>query len=458
MSHIITWPSIWTGSDCENHGWAIDSQRILFSLLAPDDILTLKRVSKHFARCVSIYCVLRSFEKDAYGNTLTQRIFLQSHFIQSKFSYPPSSKVSFGDNHLIMCLPNHSIVSKGNNYFGQLGNHERNVSVYMHKHPITVSKIHRDDMYTNKVVASHSCSFLLTSSGTIYSWGKNKNGILGLNHHKMTIIPTQISPALHLNIPIATIDVHSNTAIALTTSGGVYTWGVNAKFTPKSCNHIHEGVFTSVNHPILVPELNTSNPDHNIIDVCAGNGFFLALTKDKVNLLTWGHSCCYNLSKRSHKSIGINRVRGMRLGLGRYITSFSAGSEHALASLSVGQVYSWGNHESGALGRRQNSDVYHPQPIERNFPSISKVSAGTYHSLYLSQGGDVYISGRFGGKKNFHPVMVANNIVDIRCTMYNAIMINTLNEIFVWGANDNGQIDTQPEHTPIITTPIKFEL
>jgi alpha-tubulin suppressor-like RCC1 family protein len=236
-----------------------------------------------------------------------------------------------------MCLPNQIIASKGDNFFGQLGNHKRNTSIYMHKNPKTISQIFRDDPTTNMVVAGASCSFVLTSSGTIYSWGKNKNGILGLGHSKMTIFPTQISPSMHSNIPIARLDVNSDTAIALTTNGEVYTWGYKANFTPKSPNCITEGTFSTIDRPTLVSSILSPNPEHKIIDVSAGDRFFLALTKDRVNILTWGSSCCYNLSARSNQSIGITRVRCLRLGLGRFVTSMSAGAEHAIASLSVGQ-------------------------------------------------------------------------------------------------------------------------
>jgi alpha-tubulin suppressor-like RCC1 family protein len=397
-------------------------------------------------------------ETDIYGYTPSQRMVLQRKQIQTNFQFSLTSKIDIGENHSIMVLPDNQIACKGDNYYGQLGNHIRNVSVYMHKHPLTIAKINRDDAHTNKVVSGNSCSFVLTSSGAIYSWGKNSNGILGHGHSKMITFPTQISPALHSNLPIALLDVKYDSAIALSTSGQVFTWGNKAKFTPDSEDDPLVGSYVSVNKPTLVPEFVHSNPNHRIIDVCAGENFYLALTKDRMNLLTWGYSCCYNLHKRNHqKTGGIVRVRGMRLGMGRYITTFSAGSEHALASLSVGQVYSWGNHESGAMGRRQNSDVYHPQAISRLKENIKKVSAGSYHSLFLSTNDNVYMSGRMCGEKNYTPIFVANNIADIRCSMYNAIMIDTTNNIFVWGANNNGQIDTQPEHSPLVTKPIPFE-
>lgn len=456
--YSIQWRSIWeTSSTLQSLPWTLDVQSLLFTFLSIEDILRLKKVSRHYMKCVRIYELLINFRQDIRGHSPQQHLTFKRQQLLPHIQQTPSMRLHFGDNHLVLALTSHSIVSRGNNFYGQLGNNTRSLKTPGEKLPFVQSQLRQHDPYVCSVHGGVDATFVLTCSGNIISWGRNANGILGHGHNKMILPPTTIPPSFHHRTPICKLDVYTDTAIALTPSGKVYTWGYYANFEPHSPKIIDRGTFSTINQPTLQKALCFQGA-HRIVDISAGHGFFVALTQNRYHVLTWGRSCCYNESDRNHQSIGVTRVKGLRLGAGRHVTSISAGMEHALATISVpGQVFSWGNQEQGALGRRQNADAYIPQcihPKAFNYRTIVKVTAGSSHSLFLDDTGNAYFAGCLSNmsEKRFNPKMIARDLIDIRSASYHSILIHKNKHVYVFGDNDYGEIG--PNLPTLIKQPV----
>jgi len=456
--YSIHWISLWeTSHILHSLPWNLDIQNLLFTFLSIDDILKLKKVSNHFMKCVRIYELLVNFRQDIRGHSPHQSITFKRQQLLPHIQQTLAMRLHFGDNHLVLALTNHSVISRGNNFYGQLGNNMRSLKTPEEKHPFVQSQLRQDDPYLSSVHGGVDATFILTCSGNIISWGRNTNGILGHGHNKMILPPTTIPPSFHHHVPICKLDVYTDTAIALTPCGRVYTWGYYANFEPHSPKIIDRGTFSTTNQPTLQKALCFKDA-HRIVDISAGHGFFVALTHDRFHVLTWGRSCCYNEAERKNQCIGITRVRGLRLGTGRQVTSIACGMEHTLATISVpGQVFSWGNQEQGALGRRQHADAYIPQcihPKTFNYRTVIKVTAGSSHSIFLDDMGNGYFAGCLSNlvDKRFHPKRIARDLIDIRSASYHSILIHKNKHVYVFGDNDYGEIG--PNLPTLIKQPV----
>lgn len=141
--------------------------------------------------------------------------------------------------------------------------------------------------------------------GTILSWGRNLNGILGHGDTKIQPIPLSIS----IPTPIHDISVNEKCAMALDIYGNVYTWGYYAEFIENNNNDDDkEGDFITTFTPKIVLPLHHIK----IIQIACGDNFFLAVSKNKYNVFIWGTSCCYNPSSSNHQSLCLTRINGLR--------------------------------------------------------------------------------------------------------------------------------------------------
>jgi alpha-tubulin suppressor-like RCC1 family protein len=80
---------------------------------------------------------------------------------------------------------------------------------------------------------------------------------------------------------------------------------------------------------------------------------------------------------------------------GNKINEIRCGKEHNIILTEYGSVYSFGKGNFGALGLGGTVFSAAPQPIGKlNNKKISSIACGMYHTLALSDTGDVYSWGR----------------------------------------------------------------
>ena len=93
------------------------------------------------------------------------------------FFYKKCNRISIGENHCIYFQKNGRIISRGNNFNGQLGTITRSSKSEHFQHTITR---HSSDDFVQQVVALDSSTFILNSIGDLISFGKNKHGMYRL--------------------------------------------------------------------------------------------------------------------------------------------------------------------------------------------------------------------------------------------------------------------------------------
>ena len=232
-------------------------------------------------------------------------------------------------------------------------------------------------------------SLFITSVGTVYASGHNTYGQMGLGAYTGDIlVPTLIT----LNIGSVAVSAGWNHSLFLTSTGTVYTAGDNYY----GQLGLGDPLGSSYTYNRLVPTLITSNiTGLNIVAVSAGDSHSLFLTSTGTVYAT-GYNGFGQLGLGLSTATNINVPTLITSGIGSLnIIAISSGRDHSLFLTSTGAVYATGANSEGQLGLGDNTLRTVPTLITSGIGGLKVVaiSAGGYHSLFLTSTGTVYAAG-----------------------------------------------------------------
>jgi len=164
-------------------------------------------------------------------------------------------------------------------------------------------------------------------------------------------------------------------------------------------------VFNEENHsrsPLLL-QFDCESP---IVQLAAGKAHLLILVAD---------GGIYSFGTGSRGELGLNRITNEPLPHviesldGIRIKLIAAGGWHSMALTDDGDVYVWGWNNHGQLGvsSKEHPTVDMPLPLDIDF-NVVKITAGTRHSLLLSASGEVYRCGI--DEKSFDSMRLTNDV------------------------------------------------
>lgn len=172
----------------------------------------------------------------------------------------------------------------------------------------------------------------LRSDGTVWAWGVNRWGQLGLGHLTGAIEPQPVTGVSQV-IALAAGGGHS---LALTAAGSVYAWGLN------DAGQVGSGT-SEVR--VLAPE-RVALPGI-VVGIAAGQAHSLALLSDG-RVFVWGENAEGPLGNGVQLA---SRTPQAVAGLGSSpIVSVGAGQRHSLALDAQGNVWGWGANDYRQLG------------------------------------------------------------------------------------------------------------
>lgn len=187
----------------------------------------------------------------------------------------------------------------------------------------------------------------LTKSGTLWSWGENLFGQLGISGTAGTNSPVQVGAATNW----ARIAAGEGHTVALRTDGSLWSWGWNAY------GQLGDGTTNNRVSPVRVGNVN------DWASVAAGYRHTLALKTDGT-LWAWGCNGSGQLGNGTTSSTS----SPTRIGSDDDWVAVTAGAEHTVALKSNGSIWAWGSNQYGQVGDGSSAQQSSPVQVGSAYP------------------------------------------------------------------------------------------
>lgn len=219
----------------------------------------------------------------------------------------------------------------------------------------------------------------VTTTGRVYAWGLGTSGQLGNGEQKSSDLPVRVD--LPRGVRVKAVSAGANSAIALTSTGRVLAWGDNHE------GQLGNGRTRTSGRPVWVKIPRATR----ITAVGAGVGQMFAVTASG-GLLAWGSNASFVLGdgKTGIRRVPVHVLLPKKV---RVVAAFG-GLLHSLALTAGGRVLAWGDNEGGQLG--DGTMENHKLPAFVHIPRsvrIATPAAGRYFSLALTSTGKVWAWG-----------------------------------------------------------------
>jgi len=240
----------------------------------------------------------------------------------------------------------------GRNNYGQLGLNQPGNSHY--SSPVQITSA------TNwsEVKLGGALSCLINTSGELFTMGFNNDGALGINVKAGSrSSPTQVPGTTWKQCTVNTYSM-----AATKTDGTLWTWGAAGH------GQLGQNSRTYYSSPVQVP-----GTTWGIVDGCGTNGFLA--TKTDGTLWVWGRgpSGQLGLNDKVMKS-SPTQIPGT---WGTSINDISAGPGASGAINTSGELYMWGNGGPGQLAQNANTQYSSPKQVPGTTWSAIKIGGDT---------------------------------------------------------------------------------
>ena len=327
-------------------------------------------------------------QNNKYTPTLIQ------HFVTNNITI---TQISAGISHSIFLAINGNVYSCGYGQGGKLG-HGNNTGYYT---PTLIQYFVTNNITIAQINVGNSHSMFLDTNGYVYSCGFGSYGKLGhgdtSDKHTPTLIQTFTdSNGTNINytdITISQISGGEYHSIFLDTNGNVYSCGSNYDSGFNSSGQLGHGDTSHKYTPTLIQHF----VDNSITISQVYAGYYHSIFLDtNGNVYSCGEGNQGRLGHGDTSDKYTPTLIQYFVDEGITISQVSAGQMHNIFLATNGNVHSCGEGSSGRLGHGNTSDKNTPTLIQYfvdNTITISQVSAGHDHSIFLATNGNVYSCG-----------------------------------------------------------------
>ncbi|MEM8697957.1 MAG: Ig-like domain-containing protein [Pseudomonadota bacterium] len=371
---------------------------------------------------------------------------------------PVPSLISTGNQFsLFLDAESGTLFSSGANFFGQLGNGAEGFNI---EQPRPVNLPDGFDETIVSISAGQLHSTFLTDAGQVYSWGFGNNGPLGLGDEENRAAPELVTTLA--DIEVISVENGNGVSYAIAADGTLYSWGFNS----------NGQLGLGDRDERLIPTEVTDLSEETVVAVSSGTSFTLALTADGQVFGFGSNRDGQLGSPDGLEEDGSTMTRVLSPiladGLPSDIVAITADTNTAYAVTSDGRVFGWGESRFGQLllGEDQGDGTFVPDtadvlvPIElTDLPEgVIDVKGGARWGAALTEDGDVFLwgpndEGPTGGLDgdpalesdvSFFPTKIAGldepNIVEIQSGPNVLLARAEDGTVFGFGINGDGRL------------------
>jgi len=360
-------------------------------------------------------------------------------------------------------------------------------------------------LYTVIKVSAINHTALIKDDGSLWTWGSNSSGQLGLGDTINRNIPTQVGNDTNW----AYVSVGENSTTAIKNDGSLWAWGANGgggsplglgddinRHVPTRVGSDYNWASISswsmrtvatrsdgslwvwgggtlgqlgLGDTIISRTPTQIGNDKDWMSVSAGRYHTVAIRNDG-SLWAWG------LNNRGQLGLGdtINRNIPTQVGNGTNWAYVSSGLQRTMAIRTDGSLWAWGDNTSGGLGLSDTIDRLTPTQVENGKDWVS-VSTGRNHTVATRSDGSLWAWGSnsngtlgIGTSTGYYymPIQVGSdtNWLSVSAGNFHTVAIRNDGILWAWGFNAGGQLGLGDTTTfrsiPTLITPlpVTFEL
>ena len=243
------------------------------------------------------------------------------------------------------------------------------------------------------------------TDGSLWVWGNNQYGTLGLNEKgghataqggsKKKSSPTQLGSTGDWNVNKFKFGGSHHGASAIGSNGGMYMWGINSSGRFGQNQNAGNWGFApaGLSSPVQV------GTEGNWFSTIMGGAASAGGVKTDGTLWTWGADNQGECAQNNRKPDG--RSSPVQVPGGNWHVLRGADTSR-MASKKDGTLWSWGYHIYGSLGQNEGYDSakYYSSPVQIGSPSdtvkwdIEKFQQGPNYQQAMKQDGSVWAWGR----------------------------------------------------------------
>jgi len=353
---------------------------------------------------------LWSWGSNSGGQTGTLSSIAKSTPVTTSVGGTTWKQVACGDQHTAAVKTDGTLWTWGYNGYGQLG-----INLTLNR-STPVTTVTGTSLW-KQVACGKNHTAAVRTDGTLWTWGRNNNGQLGISDTVDRCTPVVYSSSSDW----IQVSCGYDYTAAIKTDGTLWTWGGNAY-----------GQLGTFDTTIRCTPTTTYLGGTNWKQVSCGN-YHTVATKTDGTLWTWGRNNngqlgAFDTTDRCTPIITfIGGVDWRQIG---------CGSSHSLATKINGTLWTWGGNAYGQLGTFDTTDRCTPVTTYVGGTNWKQVSGGGSHSVSVKSDGSLWVWGL-----NSTVQLGINNTVT-RCTPVT---------IFIGGTNWK-QVAAGGSHTIALTS------
>lgn len=274
--------------------------------------------------------------------------------------------VSSGENHSLALKSDGSIWAWGRNLYGEVGVGNKTL-----QHSPT--RVGNDNDWRS-ISTGRNASYAIKEDGTLWAWGSDFYYTLGNGAGFDVSVPTKVGTATNWRAVAGGFE-HT---LGLRTDGTLWAWGRNTFY-----GALGDGTLVSKSTPVRV------GTDTDWVAIAAQE-HSLALKRDG-SLWGWGRNDSGQVGNGTTATAVLSPTR---IGTDSDWVSISGGNIHSIGRKADGSLWTWGWNTYGALGTGVplSSIVTAPAKMGTD-PTWQAFAAGWYHNVGIQADGELYTWG-----------------------------------------------------------------